>query len=81
MGISIDLSNQIRNTLKTFGLMAGKGMGRSFETRVHELIEARPAVAAIVEPLLAAWRAVRTQIGILDIASSPWPRAMQPAAC
>lgn len=66
MGISIDLSNQIRNTLKTFGLMAGKGMGRSFETRVHELIEARPAVAAIVEPLLAAWRAVRTQIGILD---------------
>lgn len=66
MGISIDLSNQIRSTLKTFGLMAGKGMGRSFETRVHELIEARPAVAAIVEPLLAAWRAVRTQIGILD---------------
>lgn len=66
MGISIDLSNQIRSTLKTFGLMAGKGMGRSFETRVHELIEARPAVAAIVEPLLAAWRAVRTQIGIVD---------------
>jgi len=66
MGVSIDLSNQIRSTLQTFGLMAGKGMGRTFEARVHDLIEARPAVAAIVEPLLAAWRAVRTQIGILD---------------
>jgi transposase len=50
--VSIDLSNQIRSTLKTFGLMAGKGMELSFETWV--------------QPLLAAWRAVRPQIGILD---------------
>ena len=49
MGVSIDLSNQIRSTLKTFGLMAGKGMGRTFENRVRELIDARPTIAAIVE--------------------------------
>lgn len=66
MGVSIDLSNQIRSTLKTFGLMAGKGMGRTFENRVRELIDARPTIAAIVEPLLTAWRAVRGQIVVLD---------------
>lgn len=66
MGVAIDLSNQIRSTLKTFGLMAGKGAGRAFENRVTELIEARPTIAAIVEPLLAAWRAVRGQIAVLD---------------
>lgn len=66
MGIAIDLSNQVRSTLKTFGLMAGKGAGRSFENRVRELIAERPSVAVIVEPLLSAWRAVRAQIGVLD---------------
>lgn len=66
MGVSIDLSNQIRSTLKTFGLMAGKGAGRTFEAKVRELIVERPSVAAIVEPLLAAWRAVRMQITVLD---------------
>ena len=66
MGVAVDLSNQIRSTLKTFGLMAGKGAGRAFEIRVRDLIAPRPSVAAIVEPLLAAWRAVRDQIGVLD---------------
>ena len=66
MGVAIDLSNQVRSTLKTFGLMAGKGAGRSFEIRVLDLISERPSIAAIVEPLLAAWRAVRMQISVLD---------------
>lgn len=30
------------------------------------LIQARPTIAAIIEPLLAAWQAVRGQIGVLD---------------
>ena len=46
--------------------MAGKGAGRAFENRVRELIIERPSVATIVEPLLAAWRAVRMQIAVLD---------------
>lgn len=66
MGVSIDLSNQIRSTLKTFGLMAGKGAGRTFELRVRELLADRPTIADIVVPLLAAWRAVRAQITVLD---------------
>jgi transposase len=66
VGVAVDLSNQIRSTLKTFGLKAGKGAGRAFEARVRELIEGRPAIAGVVAPLLAAWRAVRDQIAALD---------------
>src|SRR5919206_1783547 len=65
-GVSVDLSNQIRSILKTFGLMAGKGAGRAFATRVRELLAGRPALAAIIDPLLAAWEGVREQIAVLD---------------
>jgi transposase len=65
-GISVDLSNQIRSTLKTFGLMAGTGAGHTFAVRVQELLEGRPWLAAILDPLLAAWQAVREQIAVLD---------------
>src|SRR4028119_2166766 len=41
-GMSIDLSNQIRSILKTFGLMAGKGAGHPFAIRAHGLLEAGP---------------------------------------
>ena len=65
-GVAVDLSNQIRSILKTFGLMAGKGAGHSFAIRVQELLKGRPSLAAIVDPLLAAWDAVREQIAVLD---------------
>jgi transposase len=65
-GMSVDLSNQIRSILKTFGLMAGKGAGHTFAVRVQGLLEGRPSLAAIVDPLLAAWQAVREQIAVLD---------------
>ena len=41
-GMSVDLSNQIRSILKTFGLMAGKGAGHKFALRVQELLEGGP---------------------------------------
>jgi transposase len=65
-GVSVDLSNQIRSILKTFGLMAGKGAGHKFALRVQELLEGRPSLSAIIDPLLAAWQAVRAQIAVLD---------------
>jgi transposase len=65
-GVSVDLSNQIRSILKTFGLMAGKGAGHRFALRVRDLLESRPSLAAIVDPLLAAWEGVREQIAVLD---------------
>src|SRR3712207_2886351 len=66
VGISTDLSNQIRSVLKTFGLRAAGSAGRAFEAKVREQIEGRPEVAGVVEPLLGAWRAVRDQVAGLD---------------
>jgi len=66
VGISIDLSNQVRSTLKTFGLRATGRAGGIFETKVRAALEGRPEVADVVEPLLAAWRAVRDQVAALD---------------
>jgi transposase len=66
VGISIDLSNQIRSVLKTFGLGAKGRAGGMFEAKVREQIVDRPEVAGVVEPLLAVWRTVRGQIAALD---------------
>jgi transposase len=66
VGISIDLSNQIRSVLKTFGLRAGGRAGGVFEAKVREQVDGRPEVASVAEPLLAAWRAVRDQIAAPD---------------
>ena len=66
VGISTDLSNQIRSVLKAFGLRAAGSAGRAFEAKAREQIEGRPEVAGVVEPLLAAWRAVRDQVAALD---------------
>jgi transposase len=61
-----DLSNQIRGLMKTFGLVVPKGAGTVFETNVRRLLEDEAAVAAIVLPLLDAWRAVRARAADLD---------------
>lgn len=37
-----------------------------FETKVHTALEGRPEIADVVEPLLAALRAIRDQIAVLD---------------
>lgn len=66
VGISTDLSDQIRSTLKTFGLRASGGAVRAFEAKVSAALENRPEVAGVIEPLLAAWRAVRDQVAALD---------------
>jgi transposase len=66
LGIVTDLSNQIRGLMKTFGLVVPKGAGTVFETNVRRLLEDEAAVAAIVLPLLDAWRAVRARAADLD---------------
>jgi transposase len=66
LGIVTDLSNQIRGLMKTFGLVVPKGAGTVFEANVRRLLEDEKAVAAIVLPLLDAWRAVRAQAADLD---------------
>ena len=61
LGIVTELSNQIRGLMKTFGLVVPKGAGKIFEANVRRLLEGEAAVAAIMLPLLEAWRAVRVR--------------------
>jgi len=66
LGISGDLSNQIRGIMKTFGLVVAKGAGGTFERNVRALLADDGSVSAVVMPLLDAWRAVRARTAELD---------------
>ncbi len=64
--IKRDIENQIRGLLKNLGLVIGRAKMNVFAVRAAELADARPAVAAAVEPLLKAREAVGRQIADLD---------------
>src|SRR5258708_26143577 len=62
---AIAIENDLRGTLRNFGLKVGMvGKGR-FEARIQELVERIPDLAVQVEPLLIARRVLREQIVIL----------------
>src|ERR1700751_5637776 len=62
---AIAVENDLRATLRNFGLKVGVvGMVR-FEARIKELVENFPDLMALVEPLLVVRRVLREQIGIL----------------
>jgi hypothetical protein len=67
---AIAIENDLRGTLRNFGLKVGMvGMVR-FEACIQELVEAIPDLAALVEPMLVVRRALREQIVILHRAAS-----------
>jgi transposase len=57
--ILTELSNQIRGLMKTFGLVVPAGKGSRFEEHVRELLVDQVGLAAIVLPVLEAWRSIR----------------------
>ena len=59
------IENDLRATLRNFGLKVGVVGTVKFETRIQELVENVPDLAMLVEPLLVVRRALREQIGIL----------------
>src|SRR3974377_246194 len=62
---AIAIENDLRGTLRNFGLKVGMvGKGR-FEARIKELVENIPDLAELVEPLLIVRQAVREQVVIL----------------
>jgi error-prone DNA polymerase len=65
-GMSIQLSNQIRGVMKTFGLIVPKSKGRVFEGHVRELLTGSDGLAKIILPLLDAWRDLRKHAAKLD---------------
>ncbi len=48
---SLDIENEIRGTLKAFGLKVGKVSRRSFEKKVCELIGDQPWLGEMVRPI------------------------------
>ena len=57
--------NDLRATLRNFGLKVGVVGTVKFEARIKELVEKLPDLMTLVEPLLVVRRALREQIGIL----------------
>jgi transposase len=62
---AIAIENDLRATLRNFGLKVGVVGTVRFEARIKELVENLPDLAMLVEPLLIVRRALREQIGIL----------------
>ncbi len=62
---AIAIDNDLRGTLRNFGLKVGMVGMAKFETRIKELVENLPDLAMLVEPLLIVRRVLREQIGIL----------------
>jgi len=62
---AIAIENDLRGTLRNFGLKVGMVGTVKFEARIKELVENVSDFAALVEPLLVVRRVLREQIGIL----------------
>src|SRR6201987_1981301 len=62
---AIDMENDLRGTLRNFGLKVGMVGTVKFEARIRELVETSPDLAVLVEPLLVVRRALHEQILIL----------------
>src|SRR6201981_867852 len=62
---AIAVDNDLRGTLRNFGLKVGMVGAARFEARIKELIENIPDLAVLVEPLLVVRRVLREQLGIL----------------
>ena len=62
---AIAVENDLRATLRNFGLKVGMVGAAKYETRIKELLENLPELAALVEPLLVVRRVLREQIGAL----------------
>src|SRR5215203_1826128 len=62
---AIAIENDLRATLRNFGLKVGVVGAVRFEARIKELVENLPDLTILVEPLLIVRRALREQVGIL----------------
>ena len=62
---AISIDNDLRGTLRNFGLKVGVVGKVRFEARIKELVEDFPDLAVLIEPLLIVRRVLREQLGIL----------------
>lgn len=64
--MAVQLSNQIRGLMKTFGLVVPKGAGRVFEGHVRSLLASNAGLEQIILPVLEAWRGMRARLAELS---------------
>ncbi|MDA9405771.1 IS110 family transposase [Bradyrhizobium sp. CCBAU 45384] len=62
---AIAIENDLRGTLRNFGLKVGMVGTVRFEARIQELVETTPDLMGLVEPMLVVRRALREQMVIL----------------
>src|SRR5205809_7953334 len=62
---TIAIENDLRATLRNFGLKVGVVGTAKFEARIKEFVDNTPDLVVLVEPLLIVLRVLREQIGIL----------------
>jgi len=62
---AVAVDNDLRGTLRNFGLKVGVVGKVRFEARIRELVENLPDLAVLVEPLLTVRRVLREQFCIL----------------
>jgi transposase len=62
---AIAIENDLRGSLRNFGLKVSMVGTVKFEARIKELVENLPDLAELVEPLLIVRRVVRERLGIL----------------
>jgi transposase len=62
---AIAIENDLRGTLRNFGLKVGVVGAVKFEARIKELVENLPDLAVLVEPLLVVRRVLREQTAVL----------------
>jgi transposase len=62
---AIDIENDLRGTLRNFGLKVGVVGKAGFEARIRELVEGHPDLAVIVESVLTVRKVLRQQLDVL----------------
>ena len=62
----LQMSNQIRGLMKTFGLVVPKGAGSVFERNVRTLLQDDDQLARIILPMLRAWSDLRLRVAELS---------------
>jgi transposase len=62
---AIAIDNDLRGTLRNFGLKVGMVGASKFEARIKVLVADLPDLAALIEPLLIVRRTLREQISVL----------------
>ena len=70
---AIAIENDLRGTLRNFGLKVGMVGKVKFEARIKELVENLPDLAALVEPMLIVRRTLRGATDSSSCIAACWP--------